>query len=134
MKIPGPIFRWIEYELYSLDWHKEELAQLKDEILQSSPDHFSRVIGAGHISDQTGDKVTKLMSNPRIKNLERKIGIIERVISLPKFRLIYEYKYLRGYEVSVTCKSMNIEMGKYYRLRRELIRKIAEGLGEVGKE
>lgn len=129
MKIPSATFRWIEYELYNLEEHKKELELLKEEILLHSPDRFGGNV-SGAISDQTGDKVVRLMSDPRISNLERKIGVIERVLRREVFRDIYELKYKKGLSVEECCKRMGIEKGVFKLLREILICQIAKNLGE----
>ena len=129
MKIPSATYRWIEYELYNLEKHKKELKLLKEEILLHSPDRFSGRV-SGVISDQTGDKVVRLMSDPRISNLERKIGVIERVLRRKVFRDIYELKYKKGLSVEECCKRMGIEKGMFKLLREILICQIAKNLGE----
>ncbi len=129
MKIPSATYRWIEYELYNLEKHKKELKLLKEEILLHSPDRFSGRV-SGVISDQTGDKVVRLMSDPRISNLERKIGVIERVLRRKVFRDIYELKYKKGLSVEECCKRMGIEKGVFKLLREILICQIAKNLGE----
>jgi len=129
VKIPSATYRWIEYELYNLEKHKKELKLLKEEILLHSPDRFSGRV-SGVISDQTGDKVVRLMSDPRISNLERKIGVIERVLRRKVFRDIYELKYKKGLSVEECCKRMGIEKGMFKLLREILICQIAKNLGE----
>ena len=129
MKIPSATFRWVEYELYNLEKHKKELKLLREEILLHSPDRFSGRV-SGVISDQTGDKVVRLMSDPRISNLERKIGVIERVLRRKVFRDIYELKYKKGLSVEECCKRMGIEKGMFKLLREILICQIAKNLGE----
>ncbi len=128
-KIPSATYRWVEYELYNLEKHKKELKLLKEEILLHSPDRFSGNV-SGVISDQTGDKVVRLMSDPRINNLERKISVIERVLRRKVFRDIYELKYKEGFSVEECCKRMGIEKGVFKFLREALICKIAKNLGE----
>ena len=129
MKIPSAVYRWVEYELYNLENSKKELTLLKEEILAHSPDRFGGGV-SGVISDQTGDKVVRLMSDPRISNLERKIGVIERVLRRKVFRDIYELKYKKGLSVEECCKRMGIEKGMFKLLREILICQIAKNLGE----
>ena len=128
-KIPSATYRWVEYELYNLEKHKKELKLLEEEILLHSPDRFGGNV-SGAISDQTGDKVVRLMSDPRISNLERKIGVIERVLRREVFRDIYELKYKKGLSVEECCKRMGIEKGMFKLLREILICQIAKNLGE----
>ncbi len=129
-KIPSATYRWVEYELYNLEKHKKELKLLKEEILLHSPDRFSGNV-SGVISDQTGDKIVRLMSDPRISNLERKISVIERVLRRKKvFMDIYELKYKEGLSVEECCKRMGIEKGIFKFLREALICQIAKNLGE----
>ena len=128
-KIPSATYRWVEYELYNLEKHKKELKLLEEEILLHSPDRFGGNV-SGAISDQTGDKVVRLMSDPRISNLERKIGVIERVLRREVFRDIYELKYKKGLSVEECCKRMGIEKGVFKLLREILICQIAKNLGE----
>ncbi len=130
MKIPSATFRWVEYELYNLEKHKKELKLLKEEILLHSPDRFSGGIVSGVISDQTGNKVVRLMSDPRINNLENKIRVIEGVLRRKVFRDIYELKYKEGYSVEECCKRMGIEKGVFKLMREILICQIAKNLGE----
>lgn len=129
MKIPSATFRWIEYELYNLEEHKKELELLKEEILLHSPDRFGGNV-SGVISDQTGNKVVRLMSDPRINNLENKIRVIEGALRRKVFRDIYELKYKQGLSIEECCKRMGIEKGVFKLLREILICKIAKNLGE----
>ena len=72
----------------------------------------------------------RLMSDPRINNLERKISVIERVLRRKVFRDIYELKYKEGLSVEECCKRMGIEKGMFKLLREVLICQIAKNLGE----
>ena len=130
MKIPSATFRWVEYELYNLEKHKKELKLLKEEILLHTPDRLGGGNVSGVISDQTGDKVVRLMSDPRINSLENKIRVIEGVLRRKVFRDIYELKYKEGLSVEECCKRMGIEKGMFKLLREILICKIAKNLGE----
>lgn len=133
-KIPSTIYRWIEFELYNLENSKKELKLLKEEILAHSPDRFGGGNVSGIISDQTGNKVIKLMSNPRINNLERKIRAIERVLRRRKvFRDIYKFKYKENLSIDECCKRMGVESKGIFRFLREaLISQVAKELGENG--
>ncbi len=135
-KIPCAIFRWIEYELYNLEEHKEELKRLKEEILLHSPDRLGGGGKANTISDQTGNKAVKLAANPRIENLKNKIKVIEEVLKRrPVFREIYEYKYRRCCTIKECCKTIGIDGEKIFKILREaLIIQIAQGLGEHWKK
>ncbi len=133
-KIPSAVYRWVEFELYNLENSKKELALLKEEILAHSPDRFGGGVTSGIISDQTGNKVIKLLTNPRIDNLERKIRVIERVLKRRKvFRDIYKLKYKENLSIEECCKRMGIESKGIFRFLREaLISQIARELGENG--
>lgn len=129
-KIPCAIFRWIEYELYNLEWHKEELKRLKEEILLKSPDKLSG--GKSNvISDQTGQKAVKLVDHIRIVTLERKIKAIEYSLRRPIFKELYEWKYRRCCPWQEVCEKMNVAQATFYRIRRALIIDIARKLGEI---
>jgi len=129
-KIPCAIFRWIEYELYNLEWHKEELKRLKEEILLKSPDKLSG--GKSNvISDQTGQKAVKLVDHIRIVTLERKIKAIEYSLRRPIFKELYEWKYRRCCPWQEVCERMNVAQATFYRIRRALIIDIARRLGEI---
>lgn len=129
-KIPCAIFRWIEYELYNLEWHKEELKRLKEEILLKSPDKLSG--GKSNvISDQTGQKAVKLVDHIGIVTLERKIKAIEYSLRRPIFKELYEWKYRRCCPWQEVCEKMNVAQATFYRIRRALIIDIARKLGEI---
>lgn len=129
-KIPCAIFRWIEYELYNLEWHKEELKRLKEEILLKSPDKLSG--GKSNvISDQTGQKAVKLVDHIGIVTLERKIKAIEYSLRRPIFKELYEWKYRRCCPWQEVCERMNVAQATFYRIRRALIIDIARKLGEI---
>ncbi len=133
-KVPLVTYRWIEYELYNLENSKKELKLLKEEILACFPDRFGGGNVSGIISDQTGNKVIKLMTNPRVNNLERKIKAIERVLKRRKvFRDIYRFKYKENLSIEECCRRMGIESKGIFRFLREaLISQIARELGENG--
>ncbi len=129
-KIPCAIFRWIEYELYNLEWHKEELKRLKEEILLKSPDKLSG--GKSNvISDQTGQKAVELVDHIGIVTLERKIKAIEYSLRRPIFKELYEWKYRRCCPWQEVCERMNVAQATFYRIRRALIIDIARKLGEI---
>lgn len=131
-KIPCAVFRWIEYELYNLEWHKEELRRLKEEILLKSPDRLSGSGKANAISDQTGQKAVKLTSDMRIINLERKISAVETSLKRQMFSEIYEYKYRRCLPWQEVIMEMNVSESTFKRIRAALIKDIAIRLGELG--
>ena len=130
-KIPCALFRWVEYELYNLEWHQEELKRLKEEILLKSPDRLTGSGKANAISDQTGNKAIKLTSDTRILNLERKISAIEKTLRRPIFAKIYEYRYRRCCPWQEVVERINVSERTYFRLRRALISDIARKLGEM---
>lgn len=128
-KIPCAIFRWVEYELYNLEWHKEELRRLKEEILLKSPDKLSG--GKSNvISDQTGQKAVKLVDHIGIVTLERKIKAIEYSLRNSMFKELYEWKYRQQCPWQEVCTKMNVSERTYFRIRSALIRDIARRLGE----
>ena len=132
-KIPGAVFRWIEFELYSFEKHQEELQLLKEEILLQSPDRLSGG-RTGTISDQTGNKAVKLAANPRIDNLENKISVIGEVLKRNEiFKEIYKYKYQQNCSMEECYKKFG---GKriFKFLREMLILQVAQGLGEFQRK
>jgi len=132
-KIPGAVFRWIEYELYSFEKHQEELNLLKEEILLQSPDKLGgRRIGI--IADQTGNKAIKLVFNPRIENLENKIRVIDEVLNRNEiFKEIYNYKYKQNCTMEECYKKFGGK--KIFKFLREmLIMQVAQGLGEFQRK
>lgn len=127
-RLPTPLFRWMEHELYNYDWSKEELKRLKEEIIFKSPERF---VGSNRaITDQTGIKVIKLSTNMRIINLERKLSAIEESLKRPIFAELFEYKYRKCLPWQQVIVEMNISESTYKRIRRNLVKDIAIRLGE----
>lgn len=126
-KIPCAVFRYIEYELYNLEFHKEEIRRIKEEILLKSPERFQT--GKAGVSDQTGNKAVRMVSDMRIFHLERNIQAVEASLRRQIFKEIYEWKYRRCCPWQEVCERMNVSEATYYRIRRALIADIGRRIG-----
>lgn len=127
-KIPRPVFRYVEFELYNLGFNKKELERIKEEIIFKSPDHLQGGKTAT-IGDQTGNKAVRLVSDMRIFHLERSIEAIEEVLRNPLFEELYELKYKKQLSWQEIISRMNISKRTYYRIREGLIADIAKKIG-----
>lgn len=127
-KIPRPVFRYVEFELYNLGFNKKELNRIKEEIIFKSPDRFQGGKTTG-ISDQTGNKAVRLVSDMRIFHLERSIEAIEEALKNPLFEELYELKYKKQLPWQEVIDRMSISKRTYYRIREGLIADIAKKIG-----
>ena len=129
-RLPAPLFRWMEYELYNYDWNKQELKRLREEIILKFPERFVERAHLRVLTDQTSSKVINLCTNMRIINLERKLSAIEESLKNPLYAELFEYKYRRCLPWQQVIMEMNISESTYKRIRRSLLRDIAIRLGE----
>jgi RinA family phage transcriptional activator len=89
------VFRYIEAEIY--DYHEtgREIQQLREEILQGGQQEQQIRIQSSRLSDPTGRKATRLLTDRRLKRLQEVSSAIQRVIDNlpPEKRRLIEIKY-----------------------------------------
>lgn len=125
-------FRLIEAELYAYPKTKEELEQLREDILSmQAVAHEGVKVNASGVSDTTAKKAVKLTSLALMETA-RRVEVIEYVYD----RLDEERKKLvrlKYWEGNLTnqgiAREMNIDLATFYRWRRGIVEAIALRLG-----
>lgn len=125
-------FRLIEAELYAYPKTKEELEQLREDILSMQAVAYEGIkVNTSGVSDITAKKAVKLTSLA-LMEMARRVEAIEYVYG----RLDEERKKLvrlKYWESNLTNKGialeMNIDLATFYRWRRGIIEAIALRLG-----
>lgn len=128
--------RHIENLLRSYKEMYKEYEELRQDILNESPLPPDGMPRGGETSDPTHGKVVRLMSNPRLRNMEVTIRAISNVMAcLPpeKVRLI-ELKYWARPQI-LTDEGIAIELNcgvaTVYRWTNRVIEDVAYELGYV---
>lgn len=97
-QVPGWVKKNVKTELYQFWKNKELLEELKKDIIESSSSNDGQPRG-NMTSDSTQQKATKIISNRRIIETERRIGYIEEAVrklneeEKEVFEIIFKYGY-----------------------------------------
>jgi len=133
-RIPRAIFRYIEHELYNYDLTCSELEQLRQEIISASasPGYVVASEGCG-VSDSTGRKAVRLVTNAAIARMTRTLAAIDRALVRlqPHHRKLFELKYRKCKPWQEICMEMYIEERTYFKYRRELVVMAALEMGLI---
>ncbi len=136
MKLNKNYYGHIEHELFNYKNNKQELEELTDEIINSSPLQSGNRVQTSTLSDETGSKALKLISNARIKRLEDTIRSIDTAIRIlksdaepGKYKLL-EMKYFEcQYTDKRIAEELCISMETYYRWKRQIVSLVAMYMG-----
>lgn len=131
MQVSKSIFKYIEHELYSYAQTKKDLAEYREQILDSSP--ASEVAVQSGLGNITENKAIKLTSSAFVIQAERVIDAVDKSLAIlgEKHEELFKLKYLwnkRWQEITI---DMDISDRTYYRLRRELVLMVGQKLGLV---
>jgi len=126
----------IEAELRDYKQTKKELEELRDNLLNLSPSPADGMPRSGEISDPTYRGAVKLMTNRRIKYMERLIEGIELAIGEfheEKVRLVELKYWQRPRQLTDMGIAMKLNIGKrtLYRWTDEILEAIGIELGWV---
>lgn len=126
LKVADPVFKYVEYLLYSYDEQRRLLKKLEQDVFQSIPAvAVGRVGGRSGPSDPTGNMVARL-HNQRIAELRTRVEVIEATLkSSALFLKIYIYKYRMQLGLRDTLKALEMPERTFYRNRRQMIELLA---------
>ena len=97
MKIDRRVYKYIEYEMYHYIEYKKEIANIREEILEGSPeppDGQPRGSGTGN---PTESKALKLSMSIGYAAMEKTVNAIDNALSMltDRHRKIFEMIYIR---------------------------------------
>lgn len=136
MKLNKHYYRHVEHELFSYRNNKQELEELTDDIINSSGSPSEERVQTSILSDETGTKALKLISNARIKRLEETIRSVDTAIRIlkvdaepGKYKLL-EMKYFDcQYTDKRIADELCISIETYYRWKRQIVSLVAMYMG-----
>ena len=133
MRMPPAYFNVIEHELYNYDYTKEQVGQMRDEILvgvTAMPTDGDRV-QSNRISKPTEQKGIDLASNVALGSMERTVKAIDRALLLlgEEHNELFELRYRQKQNWRTTVCDMGVPQQTYFRKRRELVYAVAAQLG-----
>ena len=135
MKIPAPIYRHIEFELYGFDKTKAELNELREDILIGSGggSDLGTTIMSGTTSDTTGKKAERLLTSQAIIQTMKTVNAIERALSRlgDNHRAVFQLKYRQQLPWQQVCEEIPIAERTYFLLRKEMVYLIGLELGWI---
>lgn len=137
MRIPKPIYRYLEFELYNYDKTKRDLQDLRDDILVGSQGGGNGELGVaitkGSISDITGKKAERLLTNKGILQATRTVEAIDRALTRlgDNHRAIFQLKYRQQLPWQEVCDEIPIAESYYFKLRKELIELVGLEMGII---
>lgn len=131
LKLPRAVFRYIEHELYNYDLTKKELEEIRQEIISLSSSPGFVTVGGTGISDDTGRKAVRLITNAAIARMARTLAAIDRALMrlADHHRQLFDLKYQKGLPWQEICMRMHIERSTYFKYREELVHMVALEMG-----
>lgn len=125
-------FRLIEAELYAYPKTKEELEQMREDILSmQAVAHEGVRVNASGVSDTTAKKAVKLTSLALMETA-RRVEAIEYVYDKldEERKKLVRLKYWEGNLTNQgIAREMNIDLATFYRWRKGIVEAIALRLG-----
>ena len=135
-KIRKDYYKFIESELYNYKHMVEELKEIQDDIISSSPAASGERVQSSSLSDETASKAVRLISSARLKRLDETVRAIDVGIKIlktcpepGKYKLL-EMKYFDCQYTDIRiAKELNISRETYFRWKRQIISLMAMHLG-----
>ena len=137
MRIPKPIYRYLEFELYNYDKTKTDVAEMREDIFVGnsggSQGELGTTVISGTMSDTTGKKVERLLTNKGIAQGTRTVNAIERALARlsDNHRAVFQLKYREARPWQEVCDEIPISQSTYFLLRKELIWLVGLELGVI---
>lgn len=135
-KLQQSYYKYIESELYNYKNMVEELKEIQDDIISSSPAASGERVQSSSLSDETASKAVRLISSARLKRLDETVRAIDVGIKIlktcpepGKYKLL-EMKYFDCQYTDIRiAKELNISRETYFRWKRQIISLMAMHLG-----
>lgn len=125
------VFRFIEHELFSYERTKQEIQELREEIMSDSSAPRDSMPGRGYVSDTTARKAIRLMTNTSLARMTRTVAAIDRAMCRlnENHRALFELRYKQKMPWQEVCEMIPISERTYFRMRRELVMAVGREIG-----
>jgi RinA family phage transcriptional activator len=130
--------RLIEAEIRAYPETLQSLKEIEQEIAEPhSPGAYIGLAKTTGHSDPTAKKALKMIESPKVRELQRRISAIRRMVRILKaspdpgrYKLIELTYWADGrYNVEGVCQKLNISKTTYNRWKNEALEIVAERLG-----
>lgn len=131
-KLNKQVYRYIELELSRYQQTQKDLKEALDDILHEAPVFDNNGGKSYSIGKPTEGKAIRMVSNVRIRRLEKTIEAIEKVydqLDEGKRRLIHLRYWRDTFTDPGVWKQLNIERRTYYYWKNNVIYRLAKELG-----
>lgn len=135
MKIDRRVYKYIEYEMYHYIEYKKEIANIREEILEGSPEPPDGQPKGSGTSNPTENKALKLITPKGYSEMEKTISSIDTALSLLSERQkeIFKLQYVNQENVNAICRKLYISYETFNRDRRKVVEKVGLELGAIKK-
>ena len=132
MKIPPPVFRFLEHLLYNHDADREKYLLLREEILLGTDTGSEVQVSGGATSNPTLQRALRLIDSRDLTLLAIRNRAIEDTLRMRQvYREMYDLRYRRGCSWQKVCREMCVSDRTYRRLRHALVEEVGRRLGEI---
>jgi len=130
MKLDKRIYKYIEYELYNYNNSKENLEEMKRQIIETSGSNDGQPRG-NEVSSQTENKAIKIMASTAIASTERIIKAIDEALYElgGTYRRLFEMKYVKKEGIVKICNEISMSERSFYNYKDRLVYTVAQKLG-----
>lgn len=134
MKIDKRIYKYIEYELFHYAQYRDEIKDIREEILEGSCSVSDGLPKGNKTGNPTEDKTVKLLTSPALVQMEKIIKAVERSLSnlTDRHRKIFDMLYVKGRtDRYMMCDELHISYETFNINRREIVFKVGCELGII---
>lgn len=134
LKIDRDIYKYIEFEMRHYNEYKKEIKNIREEILEGSPEPPDGMPNSNGTGNPTENKAVKLSMSVAIASMERVINAIDNALKrlTDRHRRIFEMAYVKGRKDRY---SMSDELFISYRTfayaKNELVLAVGQELGVI---
>ena len=130
MKLDKRVYKYIEYELYNYNNSKEDIEEMKKQIIETSGFNDGQPKGNETIST-TENKVIKIISSTAINNTQRILKAIDETLYElgGTYRRFFDMRYIKKEGIVKICNEMPISERSFYNYKDKLVYAVAQKLG-----
>lgn len=134
MRIDKDVYKYIEFEMRHYNEYKKEISNMREEIIESSPEPPDGQPHGNSIGNPTEHKAVKLSMSVSIASMERVIKSVDNALNrlTERHRRIFEMEYVKGRKDRY---SMSDELFISYRTfayaKNELVFAVGRELGVI---
>ena len=133
MALERAVFRYVEHELYNYDYTKNEIHEMREDILSSTncPELKPEKMDKYMSGDVTFSKVARLTSNVGLMRMQETVMAVEKALRLlsEEHNHLFHLKYQECKNMQAVCNEMPTSERTYFRMRKELVEMVAVQLG-----